>query len=113
VARGAEQLRKDEINGRTCKVYRLTDDSGRREVWITDDELALPLRLEAFDRGTGAEVRTEFVDWTRDLELPDAFFEPDPRVRLERMEYEDYVRRSSAGPVGPAPPLYGELLHGR
>jgi outer membrane lipoprotein-sorting protein len=113
VEQGAELLRREEIAGRTCKVYRLTDTHGRREVWLTDDELGLPLRLVQFDRATGAEVRTEFVDWTRELELPDAFFEPDPRVRLERIEYEDYVRRSRQGPVGPAPPLYGELLHGR
>ena len=113
VDRGAELLRKEEIGGRTCKLYRLTDDSGRREVWISDDDLALPLRLVIFDRASGAEVRTEFVDWTRELDLPDTFFEPDPRVRIERIEYEDYVRRSTEGPVGPAPALYGELLHGR
>lgn len=113
VAKGAELLHREEIAGRTCKVYRLTDESGRREVWVTDDDLALPLRYEAFERASGAEVRTDFLDWSRELELPDDFFEPDPRVRLERLEYDEYVKRTAAGPVGPAPALYGELLHGR
>ena len=48
-----------------------------------------------------------------DLELSDAFFEPDPRVKLERVEYADYVTRSQTGPVGPAPVLFSNLLHGR
>jgi hypothetical protein len=33
-------------------------------------------------------------------------------VKLEQLSYEDYVARSQKSLVGPAPPLFSELLHG-
>jgi hypothetical protein len=113
LAKGAELVREEKIAGRACKVYRLTDQLGRHEVSITDDKAALPLRIDSVDRDSGVHVVTDYVDWLREMELPDAFFEPDPRVQLVRMEYEEYLSRSSQGPVGPAPVLFGDLLHAR
>jgi hypothetical protein len=113
VAKGAELVREEEIAGRKCRIHRLTDEFGRHEVWVTADEAALPLRIDQSDRASGARVVTDYVDWLRELDLPDSFFELDPRVQLERIEYEEYLQRSAAGPVGPAPVLFSDLLHGR
>ena len=92
---------------------RLTDERGKSAVWVTADKRKLPVRVEFSTRDTGAKSTTDYIDWIADLELVDAFFEPDPRVKLERVEYADYVTRSQTGPVGPAPVLFSNLLHGR
>ena len=113
IADGAEPVRKGKLAGRQSQLYRQTDHLGRREVWITDDALGLPLRLEAFDRSSGATVRTDFVDWARDLPIPDRFFEPAAGVQLERLTYDEYVKRSAEEVLGPAPVMHGDLLHGR
>jgi hypothetical protein len=111
-ARGAELVREEEVNGRKVKVLRLTDQMGRHEVWVTDDESALPIRIDSTDRESGVHVVTNYLDWLSQIELPPPFFEPDPRVQLERLEYDEYLQRSAQGPVGPAPVLFGDLLHG-
>jgi hypothetical protein len=47
------------------------------------------------------------------IPVPDAFFEPETGVKLDRYEFEDYLRTSvHEGPVGPVPVLYADLLHG-
>jgi len=112
-SKGAEKIRDEKLDGRPVQVFRLTDDRGRREIWVSSDERRLPLRIDTFDRQSGAHVRTDYVDWSGGLDLPDSFFEPDPRVQLERLEYDEYVKRSTAGPVGPAPVLFRDLLHGK
>lgn len=113
IAKGAEVVRSDTLNGRPCRVYRKTDEFGKREIWVTDDKQKLPLRVEFFARDAGAHTITDFIEWLADVDLPDAFFEPDPRVPLETVEYADYVERSKQGPVGPAPVLFAPLLHGK
>jgi hypothetical protein len=112
-AKGGEFVRSEEISGRPCRMIRLTEERGKTEVWITDDKRKLPVRVEFSLGDTGAKSTTDYIDWIADLELSDAFFEPDPRVVLERVEYADYVTRSQTGPVGPAPVLFSNLLHGR
>ena len=111
--RGAERVREEEIGGRKVKVLRLTDAMGRHEVWVTDDASALPIRIDSMDRESGVHIVTDYVDWLSALQLPPVFFEPDPRIQLERLEYDEYVQRTRQGPVGPAPVLFGDLLHGR
>ncbi|HTY18726.1 MAG TPA: hypothetical protein VMH82_13440 [Myxococcota bacterium] len=110
---GAEKVRTETIDGRSVSVYRLTDENGRHEIWVTDDKMRLPMRIDGFARASGKHVRSDYVDWARSIDLPDSFFEPDPSVQLERIEYDDYVKRSAEGPVGPAPVLFRELLHGK
>ena len=112
-ARGAELVREEELGGRKAKVLRLTDHMGRHEVWVTDDDSALPIRIDSTDRETGVHIVTDYVDWLSAIEVPAAFFDPDPRIQLERLEYDEYVQRATQGPVGPAPVLFGDLLHGR
>lgn len=114
IAKGAEFVRSENLSGRPCKMYRLTDERGKTEVWLTDDKRKLPVRVEFFLRDSGAKSTTDYIDWIADLELSDPFFEPDSRVELERVEYADYVKRSESGSiVGPAPVLFSHLLHGR
>lgn len=113
VAKGAEVVRSENLNGRPCRVYRKTDDVGKREIWVTDDKQQLPLRVEFFARDGSAHTTTDFLEWLAGVDLPDAFFEPDPRVALETIEYADYVERSKQGPVWPAPVLFAPLLHGK
>lgn len=112
VAKG-ERLRSDEVLGRACEVYRASDRAGRREGCLIDDEERTPLQIEVFDRSTKRTVLWRYLDWTRGFPIPDDFFAPDPRVKLERLEYEEYVERVGSGPVGPAPVMLGPLLHGR
>jgi len=112
-ARGAELIREEEVSGRKAQVLRLTDQMGRHEVWVTDDDSALPIRIDSTDRESGVHVVTDYFEWLSEMDLPPAFFEPDPRVQLERLEYDEYVQRASQGPLGPAPVLFGDLLHGR
>jgi hypothetical protein len=111
-ARGAELVREEEVGGRKARVLRLTDAMGRHEVWVTDDASALPIRIDSTDRDSGVHVVTDYVDWLSEMNLPPAFFEPDPRIQVERLEYEEYRQRASQGRVGPAPVLFSDLLHG-
>lgn len=111
--KGAEKVKTERLAGALCDVYRITDSRGRREVWITQEAPHVPLRIEVFDRSSGRTGRNDYLDWSQSLEIPDAFFEPDPRFEMELVEYEDYLTRSADGPVGPAPVLYSDLLHGK
>lgn len=111
---GAELVREETLIGRRAGIYRVTDEIGRRELWVTQDALRIPLRVEIFDRESGSQRTTDYVNWQSDLAIPDAFFAPDPRSSLQEMDYTEYVRRSSEeGSVGPVPVLYTSLLFKR
>jgi hypothetical protein len=112
VADGAERVGRETIMGRDCEVYRLTTAAGRREACLLQDASRVPVRAEEFDRARSATVQVRFLDWSRGFPVADAFFEPDPRIAIERVEYADYLARAPKGPVGPAPVLYRDLLHG-
>jgi hypothetical protein len=111
VEQGVELVREENMVGRATGVYRITDDHGRRELWVTMDPQRIPLRIEIYDRKSSTERVTDYVNWQSALFIPDSFFEPDPSIELERIELEDYVKRSvEKGPVGPVPVLYTDLL---
>lgn len=112
IAKKAEFVRSENLSERPTRLFRLTDERGKTEVWITDDKRKVPVRVIFYTRDTGAKSTTDYIDWIGDLPLSDAFFEPDPRVQLERIEYADYLKRVETGAVGPAPVLFGNLLHG-
>lgn len=112
-AKGAEIVRSDNLAGRPCRVLRITDDVGKREVWVSDDKRQIPLRVEFWARESGLHTTTDYLDWISNPSLADAFFEPDPRIPLETIEYEEYLKRSGTAPVGPAPVLFSPLLHGK
>ncbi len=112
IAGGAERVRTERFGTNQVDVYRLTDGTARREVWVPREGPQLPFRVEIFDRTRAETRRTEYLGWTRDLRVPDSFFEPDANADLDRMTYEEYLERSGKDLVGPAPVLYGTLLHG-
>jgi len=114
VDEGGEKIREETIARKAADVYQVTDESGRRMVWVTQDGLQLPIRVEVFDRKTGSTRYKEYVDWANGLPLTDAFFEPSPGVHFERFEFDEYIAKSiERDPVTAIPILYGELLHGR
>ena len=108
---GAELVREETMIGRRAGIYRVTDDHGRRELWVTQDAMRIPLRVEVFDRESGTQRTTDYLNWQSDLQIPDAFFAPDSNARLTEMDYTEYLRRSSTeGMVGPVPVLYTHML---
>ncbi len=111
IAMGGEKISSERIAGRPCDVYRLTDNEGKKTVWMTQDNLHLPVKIELFGRGEG-QTATTIINWSRDFEVPDAFFEPDPRVTMDRISYEEYGKRAQNGMPSAVPVLYGDLLHG-
>jgi hypothetical protein len=111
IRRGAELVREETLIGRRAGIYRLTDDLGRRELWVTQDELRIPLRVDIFDRQSGTQRTTDYVNWMSDFPIPDTFFTPDTRAALTEMDYGEYLRRSAQeGTVGPVPVFYTQLL---
>lgn len=111
---GAELVREETLVNRRAGIYRVTDQHGRRELWVTQDELRMPLRLEIFDRDSGSQRITDYVNWQSDLAIDDSFFTPDSRAQLEEMDYSEYLRRSTEqGTVGPVPVFYTNLLYKR
>jgi hypothetical protein len=109
---GAELVREETLVNRRAGIYRVTDENGRRELWVTQDELRMPLRLEIFDRASGGERVVDYVNWQSDFAIDDAFFAPDAHASLEEMDYSEYLRRSSEqGSVGPVPVFYTNLLY--
>jgi outer membrane lipoprotein-sorting protein len=111
-ASGAEKVSTETIAGRSCDLYRLTNNEGRKEVCVSRDETLLPLQLKVWRRAIGKEAVTRYLDWTSGLALSDEFFEPDPAVTLEHLSYDDYLRRAVNEQIGPAPPFFRDLLHG-
>jgi hypothetical protein len=112
VAQGAEKVGSEVRAGEELDHYRLTKPGGdQREVWASADELRLPQESRSFDRASGQESRVVYLAWVQKA-FPDSLFQPDPDVKLEQLSYEDYVARSQKSLVGPAPPLFSDLLHG-
>ncbi len=111
---GAELVRDEDLMGRPCEVFRLTDQLGRRDLWVTKDKLRLPVRVSVYRRDTGRTVTTEYINWLTGLAIADGFFAPESSIQLERFDFETYIKRSSTGePIGPVPVLYTDLLVGR
>jgi hypothetical protein len=114
VTQGAERIRDEDVMGRPCEVFRLTDQLGRRELWVTKDPKRLPVRIVIYRRDTGRTVTTEYLNWLTGLSIADGFFEPEAGIALERLDFDTYMQRSGTGePVGPVPVLYTDLLVGR
>jgi len=111
---GGERIRSETMNGVRVDVYRVTDEEGRRTLWVDADRLGLPIRLETYDRATGRTGQLDWINWIPGLKIPDAFFAPPTGIELERFDtYEAYLQRLGTEPVPPAPPLFHYLLHER
>jgi len=113
IDQGGEKIREETVAGKPADVYQITDEDGRRVVWVTQDDRRLPIRMEWFSRKTGSTRFKEYVDWISDLPVNDAFFEPEPGIEFERFELDGYMAKSrEKGPASMLPVLYRELLHG-
>ncbi len=112
LSQGAERIKSQELGGRTCDLYRVTDELGRRSV-CADSERRLPIHVERYYRSSGSREEVSYLSWLAGFAMPDRYFTPDPRFEVELMSLEDYARRSRRGPVGPAPPLHSRLLFGK
>lgn len=111
---GAEVVRVERVMGARCDVYRLTDRRGQREVWVTQKEPRVPVRLDVYNQKTGVTAVTQYLGWVQGyLTIPDPFFLPDPRYSMEELSYEEYLRRMRGGPQNMMPVLFPELLSGR
>lgn len=114
IADGGEKIRSESLNGLPSDVYRVTDESGRRTLWVSTDPLQLPLRLETFERRSGRSGVLDWVSWMPGLVIPDDFFKPPDKLELHRFDgYEEYIERIREGPIPPTPPLFHHLLHQR
>jgi hypothetical protein len=111
LAEGGERIKSDQVAGRPCDLYRVTDENGRRSV-CADPEQGLPIQVERYNRSSGQTEIVNYIAWIGGIYIPDRFFEPDPRFDIERLTLEEYASRSRREMVGPAPPLYGSLLYG-
>ncbi len=113
IAQGAEKVREEDVMGRTCDVYRVTDRRGRRDVWVTQGDPVLPIRTEVWNRSRGTTFATDYLGWQSGLHISDSFFEPDPGIDIQSFDFEEYFERAArAGPAGPVPILYSDLIRG-
>ncbi len=112
--RGGEKVSEEPLAGSMCDVWRHTTPHGRRVVWVRQEEAQdrIPLRSEVYDRNSTATVKTDYVQWAAGMDLADRFFEPDPRLEVVRMGYDEYLKRSGDGDIGIPPVLHANLLHG-
>lgn len=109
---GGERVGSDPVVGRDYDHYRITDGSGKREVWVTPGEQKIPVQVKTFHRESAMTDVLNYAGWMVGIGIADSFFEPDPRIEIEPVGYAEYMERSRKGPVGPAPVLYKHLLHG-
>ena len=112
LAQGGELIGSEQAQGKTLDVYRVTDDRGRRTIWVSTTNPPVPLRVKTYDRETATTGKVDYVNWLHNPLVGDEFFAPDPRLKLQHFGYEEYRKRLRLGPIGPAPVLYRHLLHG-
>jgi outer membrane lipoprotein-sorting protein len=113
IDQGGEKIREESIAGKQADVYQMTDDSGRRIVWATQDDQQLPIRVELFNRETASTRYKEYVDWVNGLLISDKFFELRPDIQFKRFELDAYIESTLANdPASMIPIIYPELLHG-
>jgi len=113
IEQGGEKIRVQSVAGAMTTVWRVTDDAGQRTVWALAGGPSVPIRVENFDRKSGVTGQVAYVNWIYDIPIPDEFFEPWEGLKIRRMSYVQYLKARGRGPVGPAPPLFSELLNGR
>jgi hypothetical protein len=113
LAAGGEEAGDGEVGGQTCSVYRLTDDQGRRETCVSTSEAHVPLRTVFWHRASNRSTEIRYLTWASEVPLTDQFFEIGAEVEIEAYGYEQYLKALETGPIGPAPPTFSHLLHGR
>jgi outer membrane lipoprotein-sorting protein len=111
---GGEKVREESFEGVSADVYRVTDEHGRRTLWVRQDSSRVPIRLETYDRTRARTGRLDWINWLEGVKLSKSFFVPPSEVKLEEFDsYEEYLLRLVEGPVPPARPFFHDLLGGR
>jgi len=77
---GGERIGSETLEGRECEVFRLTNSTGRRTVWVSIEDPRVPVRVHTFDRKTAREEVLEYAGWMRGLLVADEFFQPAKHV---------------------------------
>jgi hypothetical protein len=113
LAAGGEPSGSATIGGQACTLVRLTDGDGRRETCISTSEAHVPLRTTFWHRASNRTTEISYLTWASQVPLADDFFAPDPGVQLQELSYEQYLAEVEKAAVGPAPPTFSHLLHGR
>jgi outer membrane lipoprotein-sorting protein len=108
---GGERVGEDVRDGVKLERYQLTNDAGRVQIWVVPDR-GLPIRVERYVRSSSLRENVDYLNWLENPDIADSFFEPSVHFEIERMTYEEYVKRAMTERVGPAPPFYAHLLHG-
>lgn len=109
---GGEKIEETTMSGVPVEVWRLTDDTGRRTVWVSKKEPFVPIRAETFVRGSSQTLIFDYSNWGFDLEIPASFFTLPSDVAVERFGYAAFEKKAATESRGPAPILYPDLLHG-
>jgi hypothetical protein len=108
---GGEKIREEKGEGFTVDVYRVTDEQGRRTLWVRSDEDQIPIRLETYERTQGRTGQLDWVNWLEGVEIPASFFAPPSEVVFEEIgSFEDLQIRAAQSPLRPAPPFFPELI---
>ena len=111
LAAGGEKVRSEILDGIPVDTYRVTDESGRRTLWVDAGRMNFPVRLETFSRSTGRTGRLDWLNWNPGLIMADSFFSPPKGLKLTRFKnYEAFLERLDEGPIAPTPPLFLYLL---
>ncbi len=107
-----ERVEAGVLNGIPAEIWRVTNSTGRRTVWVAVGESEVPLRVENFDRESGDSATLNYSNWASGFEIPERFFEPVAGLQIQKLEYDEWVAESLKGPVRGLPILYPELIHG-
>lgn len=112
IDQGGEKIREETLNGIRVDVYRVTDQRGRRTLWVTQNSLKFPVKLETYDRKTGRTSELDWVQWIPGIDLEEEFFEVPRKLDLRRFDdYSAFIDALKEGPISPSPPLFHSLLH--
>ncbi len=109
---GGERVETGILSGVPAETWRVTNSQGRRTVWVRVDEPKVPLRVENFNRESGESATLSYSNWASGFKVPETFFQPPATLVFKKFEYDEYVAKSLKGPVGSAPILHPEMIHG-
>jgi hypothetical protein len=109
---GGEKIEDVALGPLPGEVWQVTDERGRRKAWVSARPPRVPIRVQTYDRGTGADIEIDYSNWVFSLELPEAFFTAPKDVSLRRFDYDAFVQWVLDGGQVSAPVLYPDLLYG-
>ena len=109
---GGERVEDTTMSGVPVEVWRLTDDTSRRTVWVSKKAPQVPIRAETFVRGSSQTLVFDYSNWSFDFEVPASFFALPNETLVDRFGYAEFGEKSAKGRVEGPPILYPDLLHG-